>query len=127
MLKIFLVEDESIMREGLRDNMPWQQFGYEFVGVMDGSLLDDILFFMGLFFFLDNVFREIVGFFRRYIQSGSVVFISAATATISGEMGEVHLSVGRSVFLHVIFMVSGILLLYLFLVRRYKRRSGVVS
>jgi len=32
MLKIFLVEDESIMREGLRDNMPWQQFGYEFVG-----------------------------------------------------------------------------------------------
>lgn len=97
------------------------------VGVMDGSLLDDILFFMGLFFFLDNVFRGIVGFFRRYIQSGSVVFISAATATISGEMGEVHLSVGRSVFWHVIFMVSGILLLYLFLVRRYKRRSGVVS
>jgi len=32
MLKIFLVEDESIMREGLRDNMPWQQFGYQFVG-----------------------------------------------------------------------------------------------
>ena len=32
MLKIFLVEDESIMREPLRDNMPWQQFGYEFVG-----------------------------------------------------------------------------------------------
>ena len=32
MLKIFLVEDESIMREGLRDNMPWSQFGYEFVG-----------------------------------------------------------------------------------------------
>lgn len=32
MLKIFLVEDESIMREGLRDNMPWSQFGYKFVG-----------------------------------------------------------------------------------------------
>ena len=32
MLKIFLVEDEAIMREGLRDNMPWQQFGYQFVG-----------------------------------------------------------------------------------------------
>lgn len=39
MLKIFLVEDESIMREGLRDNMPWQQFGYEFVGeASDGEM-----------------------------------------------------------------------------------------
>ena len=32
MLKVFLVEDESIVREGLRDNIPWQQYGYEFVG-----------------------------------------------------------------------------------------------
>ncbi len=32
MLKVFLVEDESIMRKGLRDNIPWQQCGYEFVG-----------------------------------------------------------------------------------------------
>ena len=32
MLKIFLVEDESIVREGLRDNIPWQQYGYQFVG-----------------------------------------------------------------------------------------------
>lgn len=31
-LKVFLVEDESVVREGLRDNMPWQQFGYQFVG-----------------------------------------------------------------------------------------------
>ncbi len=31
-LKVFLVEDESVVREGLRDNIPWQQFGYEFVG-----------------------------------------------------------------------------------------------
>ena len=39
MLKIFLVEDESIMRDGLRDNMPWQQFGYEFVGeASDGEM-----------------------------------------------------------------------------------------
>lgn len=39
MLKIFLVEDERIMREGLRDNMPWQQFGYEFVGeASDGEM-----------------------------------------------------------------------------------------
>ena len=39
MLKVFLVEDESIMREGLRDNIPWQQYGYEFVGeASDGEM-----------------------------------------------------------------------------------------
>ncbi|MCI8523331.1 MAG: response regulator transcription factor [Lachnospiraceae bacterium] len=39
MLKIFLVEDESIVREGLRDNIPWQQYGYEFVGeASDGEM-----------------------------------------------------------------------------------------
>lgn len=32
MLKVFLVEDEAIIREGLRDNIPWQQYGYEYVG-----------------------------------------------------------------------------------------------
>lgn len=32
MLKVFLVEDESVVREGLRDNIPWQQWGYRFVG-----------------------------------------------------------------------------------------------
>lgn len=32
MLKVFLVEDESIVREGLRDNIPWQQYGYQFAG-----------------------------------------------------------------------------------------------
>lgn len=32
MLKIFLVEDESIIRETLRDTVPWAQYGYEFAG-----------------------------------------------------------------------------------------------
>ena len=32
MLKVFIVDDESIIREGLRDNIPWQEYGYEFVG-----------------------------------------------------------------------------------------------
>lgn len=32
MLKVFLVEDESVVREGLRDNIPWEQWGYQFVG-----------------------------------------------------------------------------------------------
>ncbi len=39
MLKVFLVEDESIVREGLRDNIPWQQYGYQFVGeASDGEM-----------------------------------------------------------------------------------------
>lgn len=32
MLKVFMVEDEAIIREGLRDFIPWQQYGYTLVG-----------------------------------------------------------------------------------------------
>lgn len=32
MLRVFLVEDESIIRETLRDTVPWAQCGYTFVG-----------------------------------------------------------------------------------------------
>ena len=32
MLKVFLTEDETLIREGLRDNIPWEQYGYRFVG-----------------------------------------------------------------------------------------------
>jgi len=32
MLRIFLVEDESIIRETLRDTVPWAQYGYTFAG-----------------------------------------------------------------------------------------------
>ena len=32
MLKVFLVEDESVIREGLRDKIPWEQYGFQFVG-----------------------------------------------------------------------------------------------
>ena len=32
MLRVFLVEDESIIREMLRDTVPWAQCGYEFIG-----------------------------------------------------------------------------------------------
>lgn len=39
MLKVFLVEDESIVREGLRDNIPWEQWGFQFVGeACDGEM-----------------------------------------------------------------------------------------
>lgn len=32
MLRVFLVEDEAIIRETLRDTVPWEQYGYHFVG-----------------------------------------------------------------------------------------------
>lgn len=39
MLKVFLVEDESVIREGLKDNIPWQQYGFQFVGdAADGEM-----------------------------------------------------------------------------------------
>ena len=38
MLKIFLAEDEIVMREGIRNNIAWQEEGFEFVGeASDGS------------------------------------------------------------------------------------------
>lgn len=39
MLKVFLVEDESIVREGLKNNIPWREYGYEFMGeASDGEM-----------------------------------------------------------------------------------------
>lgn len=39
MLKVFLVEDESVIRDGLRDNIPWEQYGYRFAGeAADGEM-----------------------------------------------------------------------------------------
>ena len=32
MLKVFIVEDESLVREGIRDNVSWEENGFEFVG-----------------------------------------------------------------------------------------------
>ena len=39
MLRVFLAEDETIIRETLRDTMPWAQCGYTFVGeASDGEM-----------------------------------------------------------------------------------------
>ncbi len=32
MLKVFLAEDESVVRESIRDNMPWEECGFELIG-----------------------------------------------------------------------------------------------
>lgn len=39
MLKVFLVEDETVIREGIRDKIEWEQYGYRFVGeAADGEI-----------------------------------------------------------------------------------------
>lgn len=39
MLKVFLVEDEIVMREGIKNNIPWEEEGFDFVGeASDGEL-----------------------------------------------------------------------------------------
>ena len=38
-IKVFLVEDERIVREGLRDMIPWEQYGFVFAGeAQDGEV-----------------------------------------------------------------------------------------
>ena len=39
MLKVFLVEDEIVMREGIKNNINWEEEGFEFAGeASDGEL-----------------------------------------------------------------------------------------
>ena len=39
MLKVFLVEDEFVIREGIKNNIDWKAHGYEFCGEAgDGEL-----------------------------------------------------------------------------------------
>lgn len=39
MLKVFLVEDEVVIRNGIKNNIPWEREGFEFVGeASDGEL-----------------------------------------------------------------------------------------
>ena len=39
LIRVFIAEDESIVREGLRDIVPWEKHGFEFVGdAPDGEL-----------------------------------------------------------------------------------------
>lgn len=39
MIKVFLVEDEIVMREGIKKKIPWETEGYEFAGeASDGEL-----------------------------------------------------------------------------------------
>lgn len=44
MIKVFLVEDEFIVREGIKNNIDWDKYGYEFCGeASDGELAFPII------------------------------------------------------------------------------------
>ena len=32
MFKVFLVEDENVVREGIRKNIQWEQYGFDYTG-----------------------------------------------------------------------------------------------
>ena len=39
MFKVFLVEDEIVVREGIRNNIQWEQYGFIYAGdASDGEL-----------------------------------------------------------------------------------------
>ena len=39
MLKVFIVEDDAVVREDLIDIIPWEQYGYTFIGcATDGEM-----------------------------------------------------------------------------------------
>ncbi|MDO4564988.1 MAG: response regulator [Clostridia bacterium] len=39
MLKVYLVDDEGVVREGLKEGIPWAQYGFEFIGsAPDGEM-----------------------------------------------------------------------------------------
>lgn len=39
MFKVFLVEDEKVVREGIRENVLWEQYGFHYTGdASDGEL-----------------------------------------------------------------------------------------
>lgn len=97
------------------------------VGAVEVSWGDDILFLIGLFFFLEAGIQVIGGLVDRWNSSGGYYtgIMTAAVVAIPTVMGAIRFSIGMAVLFHVAFMVSGALLMYLHLVRKYQRRSSV--
>lgn len=65
MLKVFLVEDEFVMREGIKNNIDWKANGYEFCG--EASDGEEAVYFVEEFFkdLGSNVMKS--NLFRQYI------------------------------------------------------------
>ncbi len=96
------------------------------VGAVSDSLTDDFLYLSGLFFFLQGLLQMLGGLLDRWNKSAEyfVGIISVSAVIIPDEVGKINYPVGAAVSLYVVLMVCGVLLMYLHLTRKYKRRSG---
>lgn len=90
------------------------------------QMTDDIIFFYGLFFFVEAVMQLIMGMFDKWNDnSGHYSGIMAGMFVVfSGTFGTQEISIGVSVLWHIAFLLCGGLLMYWHLVRKYKTRSG---
>jgi len=83
MFKVFLVEDEVIVREGIRNNILWEQYGFHFAGdASDGELAlplirkvkPDLLITDIKMPFMDGL--ELIRLVRKELPSTKIVIIS---------------------------------------------------
>ncbi|MBR2409762.1 MAG: hypothetical protein IKB07_12520 [Lachnospiraceae bacterium] len=96
------------------------------VGVLDVSWIDEILFLPGLFFLWEAMF-QIVGSLLDRDGTSRAYFggtLSGAVVALPTLVGRIRMSVGVAFLFQVLFVVVGVILMYLSLLQRYKKRSG---
>ena len=97
-IKVFLVEDERIVREGLRDMIPWEQYGFVFAGeAPDGEVAlpmirrihPDILITDIKMPFMDglSLSRLVAPRFKTSVQTLSATIQNVASRLLSSYLG----------------------------------------
>ena len=89
LLKVFLVEDECVVREGLRDCIDWERYGFEFCGdAPDGELaLPQIRKFMD--YYLPTTLKLLNAYDRMGAQGVSGENIDATMQRVESMMGTI--------------------------------------
>jgi len=96
------------------------------VGVLEVSWVDELLFLPGLIFLLEAVFQMVGSLLDRNGTARGYFggTFSGAIVVLPTLMGRVRMSVGTALLFQVLFVSVGAVLMYLSMVRRYKKRSG---